>query len=92
MGLVLRGEDRCYQAFRDLKQDLKDWEALYRQHAQGRPLVTIILKYGPFRRKVMWPLDPGEVDDAVRRLHLPSGVTVRWEYTPMVLLASRVPP
>lgn len=79
---------RSQDDLNQLDQDLKDWERLY--WAQSKTLdtglVRIILIWGPFRRELVWPLRSGEVDDAVRRLHLPKGVTVRWEPVSEVLL------
>lgn len=72
----------------NVDRDIKDWERLY-QHNYGAPY-RITLIYGSFRRELVWAFkDGGEVDDAITRLHLPPGVTVRWEPIREVLLLPR---
>ena len=82
------------ESLNQLEQDLADWGVAYTERARlepfsPRPQIKIILKLAGFKREVVWPLFPGEVDDAVGRLHLPSGVTVRWEPINEVLLTPR---
>jgi hypothetical protein len=82
---------RSSDDLRQLDEDLRDWERIYTQRwftVPGLVRHRIILKYGSFRREVIWPLSSGEVDDAIRRLHLPKGVTVRWEPVKEVLLSA----